>query len=320
MSNTLPNSCISRMSSADEESFFAFCREHRSKLDPSYLGDQDLLSFPSPVFEHTFLEKRPDGGIVGACSLMGPAPDSAKHEARFRILYSISGLPTSYRSLLKAVAEDVPGGTKMRIFVPQSGGVQQDLLISLGFHKERTTYLMVREGGETSAPSLPPGYGFKDFARDSDEHAWCDIRNEAFRTVIGNDSPVFPDDIRMIMQSEGHLAQGMVMVEHSGKPVGVAMGTKESFKERASMNIGPVAVLPAHQGKGLGRAMIRLLLGRAASLSLNVVTLSVNADNSNALSLYLSEGFMEAESFACLAAKAGLKTQRIGISRKRRAQ
>lgn len=297
------------MASADEEAFFAFCRQHRSKLDPSYLGDQDLLSFPSPVFEHTFLEKGPDGGIVGACSLMGPAPDSAKHEARFRILYSISGLPASYCGLLKAVAEDVPGGTRMRIFVPQSGGVQQDLLISLGFLKERTTYLMVREGGEHAAPSLPSGYGFRDFAIDNDEHAWCEIRNEAFRAVKGNDSPVLPDDIRTIMQSEGHLARGMVMVEHDGKPVGVAMGTKESYQEQASMNIGPIAVLPAHQGKGLGRAMMRLLLGRAASLSLNVVTLSVNADNSNALSLYLSEGFREAASFACLVAEAGRQTQ-----------
>ncbi len=69
------------------------------------------------------------------------------------------------------------------------------------------------------------------------------------------------------------------------------------------MNIGPVAVLPSYQGKGLGRVLLRAMLICAHEKSYKSVILSVNADNESALSLYTKEGFKKAEGFACLSLK-----------------
>ena len=61
------------------------------------------------------------------------------------------------------------------------------------------------------------------------------------------------------------------------------------------MNIGPIAVLPAHQGKGLGKQLLRTAVEFAGKMNFKKTMLCVNADNERAKELYLKEGFVQTE-------------------------
>lgn len=56
-------------------------------------------------------------------------------------------------------------------------------------------------------------------------------------------------------------------------------------------DVQTIAVVPNHRGKGLGRLLLRALLGEAQAREVAEVFLEVRADNEPALSLYQSEGF-----------------------------
>lgn len=55
-----------------------------------------------------------------------------------------------------------------------------------------------------------------------------------------------------------------------------------------------IAVLPAHRGKGIGRALTASLIGRAQADGGAFITLEVRASNRPAVSLYTSLGFEQA--------------------------
>lgn len=61
------------------------------------------------------------------------------------------------------------------------------------------------------------------------------------------------------------------------------------------MNIGPLAILPAYQGKGLGRQLLRAALDFAQKKKYKKAMLCVNADNERAKKLYLKEAFVQIE-------------------------
>ncbi|HQJ24170.1 MAG TPA: N-acetyltransferase, partial [Bacillota bacterium] len=63
-------------------------------------------------------------------------------------------------------------------------------------------------------------------------------------------------------------------------------------------DIGPLAVLPGYQGKGLGRALLRAILAYAGERRTDAV-LSVDSTNESALRLYSEEGFKKVKGFAC---------------------
>ena len=56
--------------------------------------------------------------------------------------------------------------------------------------------------------------------------------------------------------------------------------------------ISNVAVSPAARRQGIGRALVKELLNRAAEKKLSFVTLEVREHNEDAIRLYSSEGFL----------------------------
>ena len=65
------------------------------------------------------------------------------------------------------------------------------------------------------------------------------------------------------------------------------------------MNIGPLAILPEYQGKGLGRQLLRASLQFAKENSYKRTILSVNGENERAQALYIQEGFKQVEGVTC---------------------
>ena len=68
-----------------------------------------------------------------------------------------------------------------------------------------------------------------------------------------------------------------------------------TFAARPRLNVHDLCVLPAHRGKGLGRALLLAVVSAARGLHCSGVTLEVRADNAIAQALYRSLGFAGGE-------------------------
>ena len=95
--------------------------------------------------------------------------------------------------------------------------------------------------------------------------------------------PSFPMTTnRMAKDSPAAARDGGVIVGYGG----IAIGPPP----RPDAEIHNLAVAPDHQGRGIGRALLRALLAAADAVHARVF-LEVRTDNAAALGLYASEGF-----------------------------
>jgi ribosomal protein S18 acetylase RimI-like enzyme len=58
-----------------------------------------------------------------------------------------------------------------------------------------------------------------------------------------------------------------------------------------------IAIIPSHQGKGIGNIIMDALLKAAKDHQLESIALTVDNDNLNAINLYLKKGFKEEKVF-----------------------
>nr|WP_281269479.1 GNAT family N-acetyltransferase [Fontibacillus phaseoli] len=94
------------------------------------------------------------------------------------------------------------------------------------------------------------------------------------------------------------LEGGMLVLYHGGRPVGIVRGTRDKYEGAPIMNIGPLALIPEYQGRGLGRMLLRAALSFAVEQGYAQAILCVNAENERAKGLYLQEGFSQVEAAA----------------------
>lgn len=103
---------------------------------------------------------------------------------------------------------------------------------------------------------------------------------ELERLLFAGDDPWHSDAFRQALLAGHHY----LAARKSGSLVGYA-GLARSGSQA---EVHTLAVDPTHQGKGIGRALLRALLEQAAGAT---VFLEVRTDNAPALALYRSEGF-----------------------------
>jgi mycothiol synthase len=77
------------------------------------------------------------------------------------------------------------------------------------------------------------------------------------------------------------------------------MGNSDEYEGSPIVNIGPLAIIPEYQGRGLGRALLRASLSFAKEKGYSRTILCVNAENERAKALYLDEGFKQVEAVTC---------------------
>ncbi|QDL97782.1 GNAT family N-acetyltransferase [Rhodopseudomonas palustris] len=101
--------------------------------------------------------------------------------------------------------------------------------------------------------------------------------------------------------TEREVAVGRVVVTIDPAEAGLCDGSDvdgeaaaRSWGNRA-LRIVDIALLPAAQGRGIGREVIAGLVGAAEAIGLRRLTLSVQSSNDRARSLYLRLGFIETE-------------------------
>jgi mycothiol synthase len=132
-----------------------------------------------------------------------------------------------------------------------------------------------------------------------DEAIWCEVRNAGFAKLRGSETPITPEMVTKMISSEDNIEGGSMILYHNDRPVGVVRGAKDEYEDSPIMNIGPLALIPEYQGKGLGRCLLRASLRLAKERSYKRTILCVNAENERAKALYIQEGFKQVEAVVC---------------------
>lgn len=285
--------------------FLAYCAAHGAEHDESYI--------PGAAWEFgndypSFLLQGEDGSVRGAAAAMlGPSLRAAR-KARVAILH-VSGDATEpdYRKLLGSIAASIEDSAEeLYLFIPEALVELRAILDRAGFGFERTAFLMRTETDTPSHPAraaaFPEGYRISPVtAGDTGAIAeFVAARNRNFREVKGS-SDARTEDLASFMASGEYLEGGLLrLVSPDGKTCGTLRVERD--EEDGSAFIGTISVDKDHRGRGLARGLIRTALSIAGEAGIQVAFLSVNADNSAALDLYLKEGFSVIKAMTCLSA------------------
>lgn len=283
-----------KVSTENKGDFIEFCFKHRNSLDDSFLNDEDMEKF-SPDEENPTFIVRKDGNVIAAASLIVNEYYRSGGSGRFRIFYSEDEDLSTYSILLSEIVKYVKKIHKIFLFIPLTNSKLLDAIKSLNFIADRYVYILVKEITESQIIDLPDGYSIREFQFDKDEEDWCHIRNTAFSNLKGNSTPITPEMVHKMLDSAEYLKGGMLFLMHNNTPVGIVRGVNEDYEGKPYIDIGPLAILPEYQGKGLGRQLLRAILDFAQKEKYKNAMLCVNADNEGAKELYIKEGFVQAE-------------------------
>jgi GNAT superfamily N-acetyltransferase len=98
---------------------------------------------------------------------------------------------------------------------------------------------------------------------------------------------------RLVPALREHPTTLVLLAFVASEPVGIAVGFfgLSTFHARPLLNIHDLAVVAAHRGKGVGRALLREAENRALGRGCCKLTLEVQDANARARALYASFGF-----------------------------
>ncbi len=281
----------------EKEEFISFCLKHKHEVDDSFLYKKDLENFSPNEENPTYIVKE-DGNIIAAVSLILDDYHRRGRNGRFRIFYSEDKEFNTYSILLKEILNSLKEIDKLFLFVPLVNAQLSENMKSLHFTIDRYVYLLLKEIRQPEKIELPVGYGIKSLQVGSEEESWCHIRNTAFSALKGNTTPITAEMVCKQINSPEYLEGAMLFLMHDNRPVGIVRGAHDDYEGEPAMNIGPLAILPAYQGKGLGKQLLRASIDFAQKRNYKKVMLCVNADNEKAKELYLKEGFLQVEGVA----------------------
>ncbi len=279
--------------------FVEYCKKHRMEIDDSFLYDADLKKFGPNDENPTCIVTDEQGEIVAAASLIIDDYNKSGRKGRFRIFHSEIEEQECYHMMMQTILKYTADIDYAFVFVPIVNKNLMEHIEGLKFAVDRYSFLLVREDLVVPEFSFPEGYEIRPFRFGSDEEVWCEVRNSSFVKLKGSETPITPKIVINMMNSEDNINGGSMILYHKERPIGVIRGSMDEYEGSAIMNIGPLAIIPEYQGKGLGRSLLRASLHFAKEKSYDRTVLCVNADNERAKDLYLQEGFKQVEAVAC---------------------
>ncbi len=281
------------------EEFFAYCRAHRLEVDDSYLYEEDLAEFQLGDENPTYVLKE-EGKIVAAASLILDDYHRRGNRGRFRILHAVGNKPEAIRVLIEALQSSIREVEYVIVFIPDENPAMAKIVGKFDFYVERASCLLVRDTKDLpSLPVLPESFSLRTFQSGSDETNWITVRNLSFASLLGNQTPLVEEQVVKMTKDEDHLPGGMLLLFDGEQAVGIVRGAKDEYEDHPIMNIGPLAVVPGYQGRGLGRFLLRAAMGFGKEEGYDRVILCVNAENEGAKALYLKEEFVQVEGIRC---------------------
>lgn len=287
-----------RLTERTREEFLEYCRIHRYEVDDSFLYEDQLKTFKVDDENPTYLLMDEDM-VAGAVSLYRSEYFLKGNRARFRIFHSTIRTLEAYKLLwekIKVHAEDLD---KVFTFIDEKNTAVRKIMEELGFDIERISYLLERQAQDIPQVDIQPGYRVEDLVFDRDEEIWCEVRNAAFSQLAGAETPITVGQVKEMKDHEGHLAGGMKILSCNGVPAGILNVEKEWDEGEWKTFIGLLAVKPDHQGKGIGRLLLREGLRFGKEAGMEKALISVNGENDKAVSLYTREGFEKKTVMIC---------------------
>jgi len=191
--------------------------------------------------------------------------------------------------------QSLPGLLEISINEKQQASRAQ--VEALGLSIQRYSYDMERSLTEPiSTPKVPEGFSIREMAGESEAEAWAALYNQSFIDHPGS-SPITIDLVRHYLNEPIYRQDINLVAEASdGTLVGFCWGLiNPEQNANIGKQLGEIGLLGTrrgYRGLGLGRALLLENMRRLQTAGMQVVELSVLADNpSGALQLYESVGF-----------------------------
>ncbi len=280
------------------EAFMAYCQKHRYEHDESYLYEEDMEEFEIGDKFPTYLLIENET-IIGVLSLMLDEYFVKGHKSRIRIFHCEKEDLAHYQLLFDAMEPLDREINIIESFMPNKKDRIQSYLKTLGFKYYRTAYVMVRKDQEPVQVSFPAGYILKPFVHGTDEGNYAHVRNIAFKSLKGSETPITEEMVAKLTTESYILKNGTQILWYDGKPVGVLNMMEEEDASGKYSFVAPIALLPEHQGKGLGTQLLKAGIAIGHEQGYPDCMLSVNAENEQALGLYTKVGFVVDEAIGC---------------------
>jgi mycothiol synthase len=195
--------------------------------------------------------------------------------------------PAVFRSLLEAATAEVAkrqgAGLRLWTFLPHL----VDAALAQGFRPERELRSLVLDLPHPSDPRYPAEVEVDRFRPGRDEHEWLEINNEAFAGHPENGNWT-ASALGQRMEQSWFDASHVIVARHHEKIIGFCWTKQE---EPAVGEIYVLAVAPAHQRQGLGRALLLDGLAHLDRAKVKTAVLYVDSGNDRATGLYESIGF-----------------------------
>ena len=154
------------------------------------------------------------------------------------------------------------------------------LLLTSGFSSRQSIVMLEREEQTRIEGSLPTGFSIRIMLQ-YDLPAVAEVDAAAFDPLWQNSLPAL----------EQAFAQAVLatVAEADGQVLGYQLSTRNQF----GAHLARLAVRPALQGGGVGRALVADLVNQAERRGLYRLTVNTQSDNAASLALYRKTGFHE---------------------------
>ena len=261
---------------------------YTARYDGAWLTERELLQPAKERAGHVLLEGSRGGRAVGAVYGRG---DSDEFQIR-----SIGVVPGQRRQryaskLLEAIVAKVGESASVisTSLVDSRNEPAVRLLETSGFQEvadTRQIHMCARLADADLPISMPVGYTMRTY-RPGDDRSWLRIHWEAFHALGPGARPWSAERFRKEFLEDPHFEPGRLFFACcAGEPVGTVSAWR-GYEEGQEVGIVHwIAVHPAHQGKGLGIALLHQCMNRLREDGWETVHLSTRAAFVSARAMY----------------------------------
>jgi len=251
------------------KAFIDYMKTHKTEADDYFLSDEALDQFDiEDNYTYLMLEANV---IIGVISVM------KKFGVRLRYIHVADHDVSIFQNLYNEMKRQI---SHFKVFL-EEGSPYIELFKKQGMILERTVYALRRDQEPININQISTDYDLSPLDIEKDLQGFVDVRNQAFKDVKGSE-PRDVDFYLKHLRGNEYIKEGTLLLKHNDKPVAIIKAAKEIEAGEWQLYIGPVAVIPTYQGKGLGKYMLSNIIDLANRLDC-ICRLSVNTDNENAL-------------------------------------
>jgi mycothiol synthase len=288
--------------------FLRYVTAHGPEHDGSFLPDTDFVPSPERPSYLALL----DSDVVGVVSLMRTPRYVQARRGRFAILHAPEPHSKAYPLLFSAIQLHFEGLRDVYLFLPEARRKAAEAIRQLGFSVERYSFVMKLGRAGPTGVVVPDGLTLRPIRRGEKDlfRLFADAINRSFAELAGH-IPMVPEALQNWVKEATCLEDGYTLLLQARRVVGT-VGVLRDIDEHNAGEVVALSVSKEMRHQGLGRLLLRHAVCFATGQGLGPIFLSLNAENSSALRLYHSEGFVVTGTMVCYSRDCSLRVPRVG--------